>query len=179
MTASLWSTEFAIAEFEQQNKNLLFELNILKVSLNCANRSRANARANADRAESNLEIWKRVASGLIEDKKEVKQQLDEAASKTESLQSELLYSNKTNIFSNQKPDENDLANESFQESLNKKATKIKEHTETEKFVEQLQVMRVEIDIQRAQTIQLNQAVDGQQFEKMERCLHALLTYAEK
>ena len=33
LTASLWETEFAIAEFEQQNKNLLIELNNLKVSL--------------------------------------------------------------------------------------------------------------------------------------------------
>ena len=39
-------------------------------------------------------------------------------------------------------------------------------------------MRVEIDIQRAEAIQLIQAVDGQQYEKLERCLHALLTYAE-
>ena len=38
LTASLWETEFATAEFEQQNKNLLAELNNLKVSVNCANR---------------------------------------------------------------------------------------------------------------------------------------------
>ena len=43
LTASMWSTEFAIAEFEQQNKNLLIELKHLKISLNGANRSRANA----------------------------------------------------------------------------------------------------------------------------------------
>ena len=39
-------------------------------------------------------------------------------------------------------------------------------------------MRVEIDIQRAEAIQLIQAVDVQQYEKLERCLHALLTYAK-
>ena len=50
LTASLRETEFAIAEFEQQNRNLLVELSSLKASLNCANRSRANAHINADRA---------------------------------------------------------------------------------------------------------------------------------
>ena len=58
LTASLWETEFAIAEFEQQNKNLLIELNNLKVALRCANRSRANAKINAELAESKLEISK-------------------------------------------------------------------------------------------------------------------------
>ena len=59
LTKSLWGTEFAIAEFEQQNRNLLRELSNLKVSLNCANRSRANAKINADRAESKLEIFRK------------------------------------------------------------------------------------------------------------------------
>ena len=90
LTKSLWETEFAIAEFEQQNKNLLRELSNLKVSLNCANRSRANAKINADRAESKLEISERVTSDLFEENKEVKQQLEEVTSKAESLQSELL-----------------------------------------------------------------------------------------
>ena len=36
LTASLWETEYAIAEFEQQNKNLLIELSNSKVPLNCA-----------------------------------------------------------------------------------------------------------------------------------------------
>ena len=100
-------------------------------------------------------------------------------SKTESLQSELLESNKTNILLKKKLDEYDLAKKHFKESLNKKAAQIKEQTEIEKLVKQLQLMRVEIDIQRAEAIQLIQAVDGQQYEKLERCLHALLTYAEK
>ena len=178
LTASLWSTEFAIAEFEQQNKNLLIELNILKVSLNCANRSRANAKINADRTESKLEISERVTSDLFEENKEVKQQLEEVTSKAESLQSELLESNKTNILLKKKLDEYDLANKRFQESLNKKAAQIKEQTEIEKLVKQLQVMRVEIDIQRAEAIQLIQAVHGQQYEKLEKCLNAFLTYAE-
>ena len=81
LTASLWETEFAIAEFEQQNKNPLIELNNLKVSLNCANRSRANAKINADRAESKLEISERVTSDLFEENKEVKQQLEKVTSK--------------------------------------------------------------------------------------------------
>ena len=39
-------------------------------------------------------------------------------------------------------------------------------------------MSVEINNQRAEAIHLIQAVDGQQYEKLERCLHAPLTYAE-
>ena len=85
LSASLWETEYAIAEFEQQNRNLLMELSNLKVSLNCANRSRANAKINADRAESKLEISERVTTDLFEENKEIKQQLDEATSKAESL----------------------------------------------------------------------------------------------
>ena len=38
-------------------------------------------------------------------------------------------------------------------------------------------MKVEIDIQRAEDIQLIQAGDGKQHEKPEKCLHALLTHA--
>ena len=129
-TKSLGETDFAIAEFEQQNKNLLTELSNLEVSLKCANRSRANAKINADRAESKLEISERVTSDLLEENKEVKQ-IDEATSKAESLQSELLESNKTNILLKKKLDEYDLANKWFQESLNKKATQIKEQTEIE------------------------------------------------
>ena len=178
LTKSLWETEFAIAEFEQQNRNLLAELNNLKVSLNCANRSRANAKINADRAESKLEISERVTSDLFEENKEVKQQLEEVTSKAESLQSELLEANKTNILLKKKLDDYDLANKRFQESLNRKATQIKDQSEIDKLVKQLQMMRVEIDIQRAEAIQLIQAVDGQQYERLEKCLHALLTHAE-
>ena len=119
-----------------------------------------------------------MTSDLFEENKEVRQQLEEVTSKAESLQSELLESNKTNILLKKKLDEYDLANKRFQESLNKKAAQIKEQTEIEKLVEQLQVMRVEINIQRAEAIQLIQAVDRQQYEKLERCLHALLTHAE-
>ena len=121
LTKSLWETEFAIAEVEQQNRNLLMELSNLKVSLNCANRSRANAKINADRAESKLEISERVTSNLFEENKEVKQQLEEVTSKAESLQSDLLEPNKTNILLKKKSDEYDLANKRFQQSLNKNA----------------------------------------------------------
>ena len=155
------------------------ELSNLKASLNCANRSPANAKINADRAESKLEISERVTSDLFEENKEVKQQLEEVTSKAESLQSELIESNKTNILLKKKFDEYDLANKPFQESLNEKAAQIKEQTEIEKLVKQLQVMRVEIDIQRAEAIQLIQAVDGQQYEKLEKSLHALLTHANQ
>ena len=49
LTASFWETEFAIAEFERQNKTPLVELSNLKVSLKCAKRSQANTKINADR----------------------------------------------------------------------------------------------------------------------------------
>ena len=44
-------------------------------------------------------------------------------------------------------------------------------------MKQLQVTKVETDIQRTGAIQLIQAVDGKQYEKLEKCLHALLTHA--
>ena len=81
LTKSLWETQFTIAEFEQQNKYLLIEHSNLKVSLNCAKISRANAKINADCAESKLEISERVNSDLFEENKEVKQQLDEGPPK--------------------------------------------------------------------------------------------------
>ena len=179
LTKSLWETEFAIAEFEQQNRNLLIELSNLKVSLNCANKSRANAKINADRAESKFEISERVTSDLFEENKEKKQQLEEVTSKRESLQSELLESNKTNRLLKKKLDEYDPAKKRFQEYSNEKTAQIKEQTDIEKLVKQLQVMRVEIDIQRAEAVQLIQAVDGQQYEKLERSLHAHLTHANQ
>ena len=120
-----------------------------------------------------------MTSDLFEETKELKQQLDEVTSKEDSRQSELLESTKTNIFWKQKHDEYDLANERFQESLNKKATQIKEQTQIEQLVKHMQVMRVNIDIGRAEAIQLIQVVDGKQYEKMEKCLHTVLTDAEK
>ena len=146
----------------------MIELNKLKISLNCANRSRANAEANADRAESKLEISERVSSDLFKENKEVKQQLEEATSKAESLQSKLLEANKINILLKQKLDEYDLAKKRFQESLTKKTNQIEDQPEVEKLIKQLQVMRTEIDIQRAEAIQLIQAVDGKQYEKLEK-----------
>ena len=168
MTALLWETEFAIAEFEQQNKSLLIELKNLKVSLLCANRSRANAKINADRAESKLEISERVTSDLFEENKEVKRQLEEATCKAESLQSKLLEAIKTNILLKQKLDEYDLANKRFQESLTKKTTQIKDQSEIEKLIKQPQTMRVEFDIQRAEAIQLIQAMDGKNMKNSKR-----------
>ena len=144
MTASFWETEFAIAQFEQQKKTLLAELNNLEDSLKCANRSRANAKINADHAESKLKISERVTSDLFEENKEVKQQLEEATSKSESLQSELLEANKTNILLKQKLDEYDLAKKRFQEPLIKKTNQIKDHSEIEKLIKQLQIVRVKM-----------------------------------
>ena len=77
----------------------------------------------------------------------------------------------------QKLDEYHLANKRFQESLTKKTNQIKDQSEIEKLIKQLQIMRVEVDIQRAEAIQLIQAVDGKQYEKLEKSLHALLTHA--
>ena len=110
------------------------KLSNMKVSLNCVNGSRANAKINANRAEYKLEISERITSDLFKENKEVKQQLEEVTSKAESLQSELLESNKTNILLKKKLDEYDLANKRFQESLNIKAAQIKEQTEIEKLV---------------------------------------------
>ena len=125
-----------------------------------------------------MEVSERVTSDSFEENKEVKQQLDEATSKAESHQSELLESINTNVLSKQKLDNYDLDNRRFQESSNKKATQIKEQTEIDKLKKQVQVMTVEIDIQRAEAIELTQAVDGKHYEKLEQCLQALLTHAE-
>ena len=179
MSKSFWETEFAVAEFEQQNKVLIQKLNNLKVYFRYSNRPRANAKFVADRTESKLEISERVTSDLFKENKEVTQQLEEATSKAESLQSELLEANKINILLREKFDENDLANKRFQESLTKKTNQIKDRSEVEKNIKQLQVMRVEINLQRAEAIQLIQAVDGKQYEKLEKILHALLTHANQ
>ena len=56
---------------------------------------------------------------------------------------------------------------------------VKDQSQVEKRLKQLQVMRVEIDIQSAEAIQLIQAVDGKQCEKLENNLHALLIHANQ
>ena len=61
----------------------------------------------------------------------------------------------------------------------KKLTRSKNRPKSEKLAKQLQVMRVEIDIQRVEAMQLIQAVDGQENEKLEKSLHALLTHASQ
>ena len=64
---------------------------------------------------------------------------------------------KTNIFLERKHDEYDNANRSIQESLNKKTNQMKKQSEIDKLMKQLQVMRVERDIQKAEGDQLIQA----------------------
>ena len=81
LTASLKNTEFNIAEFEQEHKDLPMGLHSLKISVRCANRSRAKTNAQADRAEFRLEISEKVTSDFFEDNKEVTRQLREATSK--------------------------------------------------------------------------------------------------
>ena len=81
LTKNPLQTGFAIAEFEQQNKALLQELNYLKLSFRCANQSRTNAKFNADSAESELELSDCLSSDIFEENKEIKQQLDEVTSK--------------------------------------------------------------------------------------------------
>ena len=88
LTASLCETEFAIVEFQKQNEVLLQELNNLEVFPRCANRSGAEAKLDSNGAKSKLGISDSVISDLFEENKEVKQQLDKATSKVESLQSE-------------------------------------------------------------------------------------------
>ena len=74
-------------------------------------------------------------------------------------------------------DDYDLANKGVHESLSKKRNQIKDQAEVEKHVKQHKIMKVEIDIERAEAIQLIQAVDGKQYEKLEKCLHAFLAHA--
>ena len=62
-------------------------------------------------------------------------------------------------------------------TLTKNYSNIKDQNAIEKLIKQLQTMRVEIDIRRAEPIELIQAVDGKQDEKLEKCLHAILTHA--
>ena len=116
---------------------------------------------------------------MLQENKEVKQQLEEATSKSESLQSEQLDANKTNILLKQKLVQYDLAKKRFQESLIKKTKQIKDHSEIEKLIKQLQIVRVENDIQRAEAIQSIQAVEGKLYEKLDKSLHALLAHANQ
>ena len=174
LTSSLWNTEFTTAKFQQQNRSLSIELNNPKVSLRCANHSQANAKADVNHVVSKLKISEPFTFDLFEENKEVKQQLDEATSKAESLQTELLEANKTNILLKQ-----NLGMTSPTKVFKnpwKKTTEIKNQNEMEKLVKQPQTMQVEIDIQDAEAIQLIQAVDGKQYEKLEKCLHAHLTH---
>ena len=85
LMASLWKTEFVVAEFEQQNKNHLKKLNSLNFSLRCANISRSNAKTKTDRVKSELKISEKVTSDFFQENKEVEQQLEEATSKAESV----------------------------------------------------------------------------------------------
>ena len=177
MTKSLWQTEFTKTELEQQNKILFLELNNRKLFLRCANRSRVHAELNAGQAVSKLEISACVTSDLFAEKKEVKEQLDEATTNSVSLQSELLESIKTNNLFKQKLDKDDIDNEYFQESLKIKTEEKREQSEIKKLEKQLQVMGVDIGFQRAEAIQLIQFFDGKQYGKFEKCVRPLLTYA--
>ena len=89
--------------------------------------------------------------------------MDEVTTKAESLQAELLESEKSDFQWMQKLNEYYIAKKQFQESLNKKTNQKEEQSKIDKFVKHLQVIRVEIDIQRAEAIQLFQAVDGRQY----------------
>ena len=155
---SLWNTEVAIADLEQQNRSLSIELNNPKVSLRRVNGSRANAKANANRAKSKLEISDCVTSDLFHKNKAIKQH-DEATTKAESLQTEQLEANKTNILLKQKLDEYDIAIERFQESMNESYSN-KRPERNRKANQTTPSVRVVIDIQRAEAIQSIQAVDG-------------------
>ena len=86
--------KFAIAEFEQQNRSVNIELDNLKNALCSSNRSRAMAKQNANRAEFKLEISEKVTSDLFDVNKELKKQIEEETSKTESLQNERLIKQK-------------------------------------------------------------------------------------
>ena len=71
----------------------------------------------------------------------------------------LLEANRPNILFKQKLDDYDLANKRFRESLTEKTNQIINQVDVKKFVEHLQVMKVDIDIPRAEAIQLIQAVN--------------------
>ena len=68
----------------------------------------------------------------------------------------------------QKLDDNDLVNKRFQESLTEKTNQIKDQAEIKKLLKELQVKKVEIDIHRAEAIQVIQPVDRKQYEKLSK-----------
>ena len=107
------------------------ELINLKVSPQCANRSRANAKADANRPESKLRISASVTSDLFEENKEVKEQSDEMSSKAELLETELLEADKTNILLMQKSDEYHIAKR-IPKIIWTKDTQMKDPSEIEK-----------------------------------------------
>ena len=94
------------------------------------------AKENANRAEFKLEISERVTSDLFDENKELKNQIEEATSKAESLQSQLLESNKTNILLEEKLDAFDVANKQFKEIPNKKDTRLKDQANIDKLIDQ-------------------------------------------
>ena len=95
------------------------------------NRSRAIAKDNGDGAHFKIEISAKVTDDWFEKKKQVKQKLEEATSKAESLHCEMLDANKTNILLTQKMDDYDLATRRFRETLTKKTNQIKYQAEVE------------------------------------------------
>ena len=78
----------------------------------------------------------------------------------------------------QKFEDYDIANKRFHESLNNKTNQLKQQSESDQLVKQLQVMNVEIDIHRAEPSQIFQALDGKQNEKLEKNIHIFLTDTE-
>ena len=79
----------------------------------------------------------------------------------------------------QKLDEYDLAKNKIPRISNQKDKSDQRQSEDQKLIKQLQVIRVEIDIRRAEAIQIIQARDGKQYEKLQKNLHALLTPANQ
>ena len=76
LTAFRWKIEFSISYFEERNQSFSKELNNLKVSLRSVNRSRTNAKVNADRTEPKLEISEKFTSDLFNKNTEITEQLD-------------------------------------------------------------------------------------------------------
>ena len=81
LTAALLQIEFAVAEFEQPIRSVNIELANLKNTLRSANRSRAMAKENANRAEFKLEISEKVTSDLFNENNVLKTLMEEATPK--------------------------------------------------------------------------------------------------